>query len=216
MTSIRVLLADDHPLVRCGISKLLDKTAGMVVVGEVCDGVAALEQTIALQPDVLVLDVEMPGLRGDEVARRIRALELPVRILVLSVYNNEQQIRELLVSGVDGYVAKHEAIETIVQAIHGVMAQSERWLSPVAAANMTQHPAHAAHPLLTDRESAVLSMVARGQTDREIAQHLSISERTVRYHLHNMYRKLGVGRRCEAIVWAAREGFGGHQQALGR
>ena len=214
MTPIRVLLADDHPLVRCGISKLLDKTAGMVVVGEVCDGVEALQQTIALQPDVLVLDVEMPGLRGDEVARHIRALGLPVRILVLSVYTNEQQIRELLASGVDGYVAKHEAIETIVQAIHGVMAQ-ERWLSPVAAANMAQQPARMAHPLLTERESAVLSMVARGQTDQEIAQRLSISERTVRYHLHNMYRKLGVGRRCEAIVWAAREGLGGHQQAFG-
>ena len=214
MTPIRVLLADDHPLVRCGIAKLLDKTAGMVVVGEVCDGVEALQQTIELQPDVLVLDVEMPGLRGDEVARHIRALELPVRILVLSVYTNEQQIRELLSSGVDGYVAKHEAIETIVQAIRGVVAQQERWLSPVAAANMTQQPKNPAHPLLTDRESAVLSMVARGQTDQEIAQQLHISERTVCYHLHNMYRKLGIGRRCEAIVWAAREGLDRYQPVL--
>lgn len=216
MTPIRVLLADDHPLVRCGISKLLDKTAGMVVVGEVCDGVSALQETIALQPDVLVLDVEMPGLRGDEVARRIRALKLPVRIVVLSVYTNEQQIRELLVSGINGYVAKHEAIETIVQAIHGVMQQNESWLSPCATANMIQHRAHAGHPLLTERESAVLSMVAHGQTDQEIARRLSITERTVRYHLHNMYRKLGVGRRCEAVVWAVREGLGGHQQAFGR
>jgi DNA-binding NarL/FixJ family response regulator len=212
MPPIRVLLADDHPLVRCGISKLLDRATGIEVIGEAADGVAALQQTIELQPDVLVLDVEMPGLRGDEVARRIRALSLPVRILVLSVYYNEQQISELLASGVDGYVAKHEAIETIVAAIQGVMTQKSPWLSPCAV-SATQAAAHHVHPLLTERESAVLHMVALGKTDLEIAQRLGISERTVRYHLHNIYRKLGMSRRCEVIVWAMREGLASPQQA---
>jgi DNA-binding NarL/FixJ family response regulator len=211
MTPIRVLLADDHPLVRCGIAKLLDTTTGIDVVGEVSDGVAALQQTIALQPDVLVLDVEMPGLRGDEVARRIRAMNLPVRILILSVYHNEQQISELLASGVDGYVAKHEAIQTIVEAIRGVVEQQGSWLSPWAA-SATRDAARHPHPQLTERELAVLNLVTIGKTDPEIAGRFGISERTVRYHLHNIYRKLGVSRRCEVVVWAMREGFGSPPQ----
>ena len=215
MTPIRVLLADDHPLVRFGIRKLLDKTPGIVVVDEVADGVAALQQVIALQPDVIVLDIEMPGMSGDEVTRQLRALKIPVRIIVLSVYHSEQHIISLLASGVDGYVAKHEAIETIVQAIRGVMGSEEGWLSPGMAAKVMRHaldPSGKHQVLLTEREAEVLKMVALGKTDPEIAQRLAISERTVRYHLHNMYRKLGVNRRCEAIVWALREGWGTHHE----
>jgi DNA-binding NarL/FixJ family response regulator len=215
MTPIRVLLADDHPLVRFGIRKLLDKTPGIVVVGEVADGVAALQQVIALKPDVVVLDIEMPGMSGDEVARQIRTLNIPVRILVLSVYHSEQHITSLLASGVDGYVAKHEAIETIVQAIQGVMGTEEGWLSPGMAAKVMRRaldPTRKIQALLTDRESEVLKMVALGKSDPEIAQRLKISERTVRYHLHNMYRKLGINRRCEAIVWALREGVGAYYE----
>jgi NarL family two-component system response regulator LiaR len=219
MMPIRVLLADDHPLVRFGIRKLLDKSPGIMVVGEASDGVSALQQTIDLKPDVVVLDIEMPGMRGDEVARQIRALHIPSRILVLSVYHSEQHITDLLASGVDGYVAKHEAIETIVQAIRGVMSTEDGWLSPIMAAKVMRRaldPRRKIQMLLTDRESEVLKMVALGKTDPEIAQRLNISERTVRYHLHNMYRKLGVNRRCEAIVWALREGVGTyHEQEAG-
>jgi DNA-binding NarL/FixJ family response regulator len=215
MTPIRVLLADDHPLVRFGIRKLLDKTPGIVVVGEVADGVAALQQVIALQPDVIVLDIEMPGMCGDEVTQQIRALKIPVRVLVLSVYHSEQHITSLLASGVDGYVAKHEAIETIVQAIRGVMGTEAGWLSPGMAAKVMRRALDSRRRpqvLLTEREAEVLKMVALGKTDPEIAQRLAISERTVRYHLHNMYRKLGINRRCEAIVWALREGWGTHHE----
>ncbi len=216
MTPIRVLLADDHPLVRCGIRKLLDKAAGIVVVGEVSDGVAALEQTIELRPDVLLLDIEMPGLRGNEVARRLRELNIPVRILVLSVYQYEQYVTDLLASGADGYVSKHEAVDTIVQAIHRIMSAEGSWLSPLLAAKITRRTVEAGHTeqsLLTDREGEVLKLVAIGKTDPVIAQRLDISERTVRYHLHNIYRKLGVNRRCEAIVWALREGLGNYGEA---
>ncbi len=211
MTPIRVLLADDHPLVRFGIRKLLDKAAGIVVVGEVCDGVAALQQTIELKPDVLVVDIEMPGMCGDEVVRRLREMNVPVRVLVLSVYQNEQYITDLLVSGADGYVSKHEAVDTIVQAIHGIMSADDYWLSPSIAAKITQRTLPTGRDeqsFLTEREVEVLKMVALGKTDPEIALRLNITERTVRYHLHNTYRKLGVNRRCEAIVWALREGLG--------
>ncbi|HEX6293278.1 MAG TPA: response regulator transcription factor [Herpetosiphonaceae bacterium] len=213
---IRVLLADDHPLVRFSTHKLLTGTPGITVVGEASDGVEALQRAVDLKPDVLVLDIEMPGLRGDEVVRRLRQMGSSVRILVLSAYPTEQAMSELLASGADDYVVKHASIETIVQAVRRVMTGEDRWRGADSSAQETQHEPQSAQgepPPLTERETEVLKMVAVGKTDQQIALRLNITERTVRYHLHNMYRKLGISRRCEAVVWALRAGLSADQEA---
>jgi DNA-binding NarL/FixJ family response regulator len=205
---IRVLLADDHPVVRAGIRNEL-QAAGIQVVGEAASGEQALRLVEELQPDVLVLDVEMPGLNGVEVARRLRERHPALPILVLSAYDHAAYVFGLLEAGATGYVLKDEALETIVMAVEGAV-KGEMWLSPRVAAKVTKRALgreKATRPALSEREVEVLRLVAAGRTDGEIGQELSIAERTVRYHLRNIYDKLGVKARVEAVAWAVREGL---------
>lgn len=209
-TKIRVLLADDHTLVREGIRERLSRADDIEVVGEAADGHAALALALRLQPHVLVLDMEMPGLTGVEVARRVAQKALPVRVLALSAYDEEAYIAELLESGAAGYLTKEEPLRIIEEAIRGVAAGQDGWLSRRVAAKVMRlrqappEPA-AAHPL-SSREKEVLVEVAKGCTNQQVAQKLYVSENTVRNHLANIYSKLEVRNRAEAVAWALQEG----------
>lgn len=206
MKKIRVILADDHPVTRAGIRNLLDKAAGIEVVGEAKDGPEALEMIEALTPHVLLLDMEMPGMKGVEVAQQLKAVESPVRILALSAYDDKQYILELLTSGASGYLVKEEVPDTIVEAVRGVARGEQGWLSrQVAAQIATWTQEGSAKSELTAREKEVLCLVVKGKTNQEIGLALGISDKTVEKHLEGVFTKLSVSSRVEAAVFAVRE-----------
>ena len=207
MNEIRVLLVDDHPIIRSGIKMLLEQASDIVVVGETDRGDDVVGLVNRLRPDVLLLDMEMPGKSGVDVARELQSTGSAVRILVLSAYDDDEYISSLISNGASGYLTKEEALGTIVEAVRGVARGEEGWFSRRAAAQiaaMARKETSSGGLELTDREEEVLRMLAKGWTNTRIANELSVSERTVRFHLSNIYDKLGVGSRAEAIAWALR------------
>lgn len=203
---IQVALVDDHPVVRSGIRNLLERQPDIRVIFESGSGQEALSSVAESRPDVLVLDMELPDLNGVEVARRLREQGSPAKVLALSAYDDEGYVRELLASGAAGYLTKDEALEKIVEAVRGVAAGEQGWLSRRAAARvseMLRGDRRAAQ--LTPREQEVLELLAQGWSNDRIGAALSISERTVRFHLSNAYQKLGVSTRAEAIALLARQ-----------
>jgi DNA-binding NarL/FixJ family response regulator len=209
MADIRVVLADDHPMLREGIRSRLEKEPDITVVGEASDGAEAIKLAEELQPHILLLDMEMPGLTGVEAARRLRGVNSPVRILALSAYDDWYYIQALLSSGAAGYLTKEEAAENIIEAVRGVARGEEGWFSRrVAAQMMGWHQSDGVDRSgLTNRELDVLRLVADGRTNLEIAKSLGISVKTVEKHLEGVYTKLGVASRVEAAVHAVREGL---------
>jgi len=207
MASTRVVLADDHPVVRSGIRNLLEKAQGIEVVGEASGGQEALRLTESLLPDVLLLDMEMPDLKGVEVAQRLRAIGSPVRILALSAYDDKQYILELLANGASGYLVKEEVPETIIEAVRGVARGEQGWVSRRVASQMADwiHTVEPGKMGLTTRELDVLRLVVAGKTNQEIGIALGISEKTVEKHLEGVFNKLGVASRVEAAVVAVRK-----------
>jgi DNA-binding NarL/FixJ family response regulator len=208
MASIRVLLADDHPVTREGIRNFLDKAAGIEVVGEATNGVETLRLVEDLAPDVLLLDMEMPDIKGVDVANQLRTTGCPVRILALSAYDDKQFILELLSSGASGYLIKEEVPETIVEAVRGVARGEQGWVSRRVAARLaTWTQQQTGQTELTPRETQVLRLVAAGKTNQEVGLELNISDKTVEKHLEGIFGKLGVNSRVEAAVWAVRTGL---------
>ncbi len=208
--TISVILIDDHPVVRSGIRMLLEQAPEIRIVGEAERGDRGLELIERLRPDVVLLDMEMPGRSGPEVMRLIQERGLPVKVLALSAYDDPEYIRSLLALGAYGYLTKDEALDAIVDAVRGVAEGQEGWLSRRAAAQLTSmartESSRGHDPIeLTEREEEVLRCLAKGWTNDQIAEALYITERTVRYHLTNIYQKLHVSTRGEAIAWALRE-----------
>lgn len=203
---IRVLLADDHPIVRNGIRRLLEREADIEVAGEACDGEETLAMVEKLNPDVVLLDMEMPQLNGVEVAKRIRKNFSSVKVLALSGYDDRSYIIELLQLGVNGYLIKDEAMETIVEAVRGAARGETGWLSRRISALVTNwmHKNEDEPLNLTQRELEVLRLVAGGNTNQRIALELHISEKTIEKYIESILRKLGVGSRVEAAVYAVR------------
>lgn len=208
MDEIRVVLADDHPIVRAGIKSLLDKEPDIRVVGEVSEG-SAIERVVdQTAPDVLVLDVNMPALNPVAVTRALKAQDPDLHILILTAYDDEEYILGLVAAGATGYVLKEEALDTLAAAIRAT-AQGESYLSQKVAARLarravaTREPAGAELPL-TARESEVLRLLALGLDNDAIADKLVIAKRTVQNHVSAIYSKLNLTSRAEAILYAIR------------
>ena len=209
MASIRVLLVDDHPVVRQGIRNLLAKENDIVIVGEAKDGSEALKLVEDLSPDVMLLDMELPGMSGTQVAKHLQEKNSPVKILALSAYDDRQYIQELLANGASGYLIKEEVPETIIEAVRGVAYGEQGWISRQVAAQMSTWigGAEEDQSSLTPREIEVLRGVVDGKTNQEIGLTLGISEKTVEKHLEGVFTKLNVASRVEAAVLAVREGL---------
>ena len=205
MSQIRVLLADDHPIIRSGIRLLLEQALDITVVGETDRGSDVVGLVERLKPDVLLLDMEMPGKSGVAVAQELQQNGSAVRVLVLSAYDDDEYIGSLLATGAAGYLTKEEALNTIVDAVRGVARGEDGWFSRRAVAQiaaLARKEQTRPGINLTDREEEVLKMLAEGWTNLRMATALTVSERTIRFHLSNIYEKLGVSSRAEAISWA--------------
>lgn len=210
---IRVLLADDHAVVRRGIRQFLEEAGDIDVVAEADDGAEALHLIESHKPDVAVLDIRMPEVTGVEATRRIKKHHPEVRVLILTSYDDDPYVFALLQAGADGYVLKTASGDELVNAVHTVQ-RGESALSPEIASKvvrqaMTGRPEQAAAQVeaLTERELDVLRLAARGLTNRAIGHELGISHRTVQGHLQSMYGKLAVNSRTEAVTAALRRGW---------
>lgn len=207
MDKIRVMLADDHPVTRAGVRKFLSRASDIDVIAEAENGNQALQMAKELQPDVLLLDIELPGIKGIEIARELQAVHSPIKILVLSSYDDKQFIFGLLGNGASGYLTKEEIPETIVEAVRGVARGEKGWVSRRVAAIMaawTQMDEVSSRNL-TPREFDVLKWVVKGKTNQEIGMELGISQKTVEKHLESVFAKLKVTSRVEAAVLAVQE-----------
>jgi DNA-binding NarL/FixJ family response regulator len=206
-SQIRVLLVDDHPPFRIGMRVLLEQNPAISVVGEASTGAETLRLAAQLQPDVVVLDCQLPDMDGPAVAAALRAQDAPLHVLALSAYDDLKYIRGLLAAGATGYLLKNEAVEVVVAAVQAA-AQGRAFFSATVAAQLAQLARP--EPLVeapTAREREVLAELAQGRTNAEIARQLGISERTVRFHIENLFGRLGVENRVEAVMKAMQLGW---------
>lgn len=205
----RILLADDHSVVRHGFRRILDAQEDMEVVGEVSNGREAVEQCGALHPDVIIMDVTMPELNGIEATRRIAEIVPRARVLALSMHRDSVYVREILRAGARGYLLKDSGEADLVSAVRAV-AQGEGYLSPaVSEAVLSDYRKHVTNPidLLTSREREVLQLVAEGKTNKEIATGLNLSVYTVEAHRGKIMEKLNLHSASEMVRFAIRNGL---------
>ena len=210
--TIRVVVVDDHALFRRGICEVLLGEDGIEVVGEAEDGAAALALVAELDPDVVLMDVRMPGMGGIEATRLLSASSPTVRILMLTASDQEEDLFEAIVAGAAGYLLKEISSDEVVDAVRAVV-RDQTQLSPGMASKLIAEFAavtrravvHPGVPRLTLRELEVLKLVAGGCTNREIARRLYISANTAKNHVRNILEKLQIHSRAEAVVFAVRE-----------
>ena len=204
--ALRLLIADDHPVLREGLRSLIALQPQMEVVGEAADGAEAVAQALALRPDVILLDLVMPGSDGLAAIREIRQQDPAAKILVLTSYATDEHVFPALDAGAIGYLLKdtgrHELCEAVRTAARGGAA-----LSPTVAAKVLAHMRGDRGAGLSGRELEVLSAVARGQSNKQIARALRLSEATVKTHLVRVYRKLGTENRASTVSEAVRRGL---------
>ncbi len=207
---IRLVLADDHAVVRKGIREFLEEDPEICVVAEASDGEEAVARVAQAQPDLAVLDIQMPRLNGLEATREVKKNFPEVRVLVITAYDDDPYIFAALQAGANGYLLKTASSDEIVQAVHAI-ANGETALSPAVAKKLVQRAAGNVATLdetiesLTERELEVLRLAGRGLGNKQIGAELSISDRTVQGHLANIYAKLHVATRTEAVLYAVRE-----------
>lgn len=209
MTTTRVLLVDDHPVVRGGLVALLDTLPGIAVVGQVGDGAAALREVALLKPDVVVMDLRMPGMDGVEAVRRITTGYPATAILILTMFDEESLIADALAAGAHGYLLKGAGQDEIERAIRTVAAGATVF-SPGVVERVLHRSRPSSKPLpqLTEREREVTELLARGISNAAIAERLEIAPKTVGNHISSIFLKLGVVSRAEAIVRAREAGLG--------
>ncbi len=205
--AVRVLIADDHAIVRAGLRAVLKAEAEMELVGEAFGGEEALALVESLHPDVLVLDLSMPDLDGIQVTRHVHSSAPGVRVLILTVHEDEALLREALRAGAAGYILKHAAEAELISAIHTVQ-RGEIYIHPKLVRSLLVETEKQVHPgpqpeeLLTPRELDVLNRIVQGYTNRQIAEELIISVRTVEGYRANMTEKLGLHSRAELVRYA--------------
>ena len=214
MKKITILLAEDHVVVRESIRQSLERQANFSVVGEAGDGEEAVRMTKELRPDVIIMDISLPKLNGIEATKQIKALQPSAIILVLTAYDYEQYIFPLLEAGAAGYLLKDISSRELISAIQTVY-RGEAVLHPAVARKVlerfkqTKEEGKRGHELelLTEQETAVLKMAAKGMSNKDIAEELHLSVRTIESHLGSIFNKLGVGSRTEAVIEAMRKGW---------
>ena len=214
MEKTRILLAEDHKVVREGTRRLLESQADFEVVGEASDGIEAVELAKKLRPAIIIMDVSMPRLNGIEATKQVKALHPNTAIPVLTGYDDDEYVFALLEAGAAGYLLKESSGEELIDAIRQVMTGEpvlhpkimkkvlNRLRSPVEGQSV-----QTAGEVLSDREMEVLRWAAKGMSNMEIADSLTLSVRTVQTHLRSIFNKLGVGSRSEAIVYGLKKGW---------
>jgi len=211
---LRVLLADDHAIVRRGLRSLLETEPGIVVIGEAADGLEALRLCGETHPDILIVDVGMPKLNGIEVAARAQKLERPPRTLVLSMHSDESYIIRALAAGARGYLLKEASDEDLLPAVRAVAA-GRPFFSPAVAAVLVEDYMRRlqargltdSYHLLTDREKEVLQLLAEGRSNKEVATLLDVGVSTVETHRANLMQKLNLHNTAEIVLYAVRKGI---------
>jgi NarL family two-component system response regulator YdfI len=215
-TMIRVMAVDDHPLVREGLRFMLATSDDLVLVGDAADGGTALQRISEIQPDVILLDIRMPGMDGLEALEQIRKTWPQIAVLILTTYDEDELMMRGLQAGASGYLLKESPLETLFNAIR-TAARGEMVVQPEMMARILSYTASTistslsesvpSYIQLTQREQEVLAGVARGERSKEIAAHLGITERTVRAYLTNIYTKLNVDSRASAVAVAMERGL---------
>jgi DNA-binding NarL/FixJ family response regulator len=209
---LRILLADDHVTMRRGLSLLIDNEPDMKVVSEVSDGGAAIREAAALKPDVVVMDISMPGVNGLAATRALREQQPGVAIVTLTRHSDDAYVTELLRAGVAGYVLKQSAPSELLQAIRAAAAGGQYLDSTLTARVTALVLGRASRPrgsavALTDREADVLRLIASGYSNKEIAGQLSLSVKTIEAHKANAMRKLGLTGRIGIVQYAVLQGW---------
>ncbi|MFB7027132.1 MULTISPECIES: response regulator [unclassified Streptomyces] len=207
---IRVLLVDDHQVVRRGLRTFLEVQDDIEVVGEASDGAEGVARAEELRPDVVLMDVKMPGTDGIEALKRLRELTNPARVLIVTSFTERRTVVPALRAGASGYVYKDIDPDALAGAIRSVHAGHVLLQPEVAGALLSQEDSHGGTgrgPSLTDREREVLGLIADGRSNREIARALVLSEKTVKTHVSNILMKLDLADRTQAALWAVRHGL---------
>ncbi|MFI9201028.1 response regulator [Streptomyces sp. NPDC053048] len=209
---IKVLLVDDHQVVRRGLRTFLEVQDDIEVVGEAADGAEGVERAEELRPDVVLMDVKMPGMDGIEALRRLRELDNPARVLIVTSFTEQRTVVPALRAGAAGYVYKDVDPDALAGAIRSVHAGHVLLQPEVAGALLSQEETNGGGQgrgnALTDREREVLALIADGRSNREIARALVLSEKTVKTHVSNILMKLDLADRTQAALWAVRHGIG--------
>lgn len=203
---IRVLIVDDHPVVRNGLVGMLSGRPEFEIAGEASDGQQAVEQSARLSPQVILMDLRMPVLDGVEATTRIRARQPAAHVLVLTTYDTDADILRAIEAGATGYILKDAPREDLYRAILAT-AQGQTYLSPTVASRLMDQLRAPAETALSPRELEVLVWVAKGASNKEIAHHLHLSEATVKSHLLHIFSKLGVNDRTQAVTLAVQKGI---------
>ncbi|MGH9161321.1 MAG: response regulator [Vicinamibacteraceae bacterium] len=214
MSRIRVLVADDHTIVRQGLVSLLQAEQEIEVIGQAADGLEAVSQVVALRPDIVVLDITMPRLSGLDAARRIREVQPQCRILVLTMHDDEEYVLKMSRVGASGYIVKDGAAAELIEAIRSLAAGRTYFAGkvpylPGAVGRDNAHATNNVHPLasLTNREREVFRLVAEAKTNPQIAKLLGLSPKTVDNHRTRLMEKLGIHSTAELVRFAARHGL---------
>ncbi len=212
MKSIRILLAEDHTIVREGLKTLIDAQSGMEVVGEAGDGASAVQLAAQLQPDIVVMDVGLPRMNGAEATREIKSQNPNVRVVALTMYEDKSYVRELIRAGASGYVVKRAAADELIHALR-VVADGGNFFDPIIqeklASPLSSGAAHAAHSEseLSERETEVVRMIAEGHSNKEIAYRLDVSIKSVETYKARAMEKLGLHSRAEIVRYALLRGW---------
>ncbi len=200
---IRVLLVDDHKLVRAGLQSLIESTDDLTVVGAASDGAEAVELVGALAPDLVLMDLSMPGVDGIEATRRIAAAHPDVQVLVLTSFSDGERVRRALDAGAVGYLLKDADPQDLLDGVRAVV-RGESPLDPRAARAMLQTRPTTRGDDLTEREREVLELITQGMANKQIARALNISDSTVKAHVGSIFQRIGVADRTSAAIWAER------------
>jgi NarL family two-component system response regulator LiaR len=214
MSSINILLAEDHVITRQGIRRLIEDEKGVKVIGEASDGEEAVQMTTDLKPDIIIMDIAMPKLNGIEATRQIKLISPRTAVLILSAYDDDEYVFALLKVGAAGYLLKNVSGDELARAIRAVY-KGEPVLDPIVARKVMNYfklPGKARglerpSEHLSNRETDILKLAAKGMTNKDIADKLHLSNRTVEGHLRTIFNKLGVGSRTEAVLYGLRKGW---------